>query len=39
MRELKIKQATIITYDEEETIETDEFSIQVIPIWQWLLKK
>jgi predicted AAA+ superfamily ATPase len=37
MRELKIKQATIITYDEEETIDTDDYSIQVIPVWQWLL--
>lgn len=37
MRELKIKQATLITYDEEETIDTDDYSIQIIPIWQWLL--
>jgi predicted AAA+ superfamily ATPase len=37
MRDLKIKQATLITYDEEETIATDDYSIQEIPIWQWLL--
>lgn len=39
MRELKIKQATIISYDEEATIETDNCSIQVIPVWQWILTR
>jgi predicted AAA+ superfamily ATPase len=28
---------TIITYDEEETIETDGSVIEVIPVWKWLL--
>ena len=39
MQELKIKQATIITYDEEETIEKNNYLIQVIPVWQWLLTR
>ncbi len=38
MGELQIEQATIITYDEEEIIEKDNYSIQVIPVWKWLLR-
>ena len=32
-----LKKACIITYDEEETIECDSLSIEVVPIWKWLL--
>lgn len=32
-----LKKACIITYDEEETIECDSLSIDVVPIWKWLL--
>ena len=30
-------QMFIITYDEEETITTDDCTINVLPIWKWLL--
>lgn len=32
-----IKRAMIITYDEEEMIVADGLSIEVVPIWKWLL--
>ena len=32
-----LKKACIITYDEEEMIECDSLSIDVVPIWKWLL--
>ena len=38
MKELNIKQAAIITYDEESRIETENRTIRVIPIWKWLLQ-
>ena len=34
---LKLDKALIVTYDEEETIETDGLTIEAIPIWKWLL--
>jgi predicted AAA+ superfamily ATPase len=37
MKELEIKNALIITYDEEKEIEVQEGIIKVIPAWQWLL--
>jgi predicted AAA+ superfamily ATPase len=33
----KLDRALIITYDEEETIEKDGLTIEVIPVWKWLL--
>ena len=32
-----IRKAFIITYDEEEIIEEDGVTIEVIPIWKWLI--
>ncbi|MBQ0080379.1 MAG: ATP-binding protein [Alistipes sp.] len=32
-----LDKAYIITYDEEETIETKGLTIEVLPIWKWLL--
>ena len=34
---LPIKKALIITYDEEETIESNGLEISVMPVWKWLL--
>lgn len=34
---LHLKDMLIITYDEKEEIETEEGTIHVIPVWQWLL--
>lgn len=31
-----LQKAMIITYDEEETIQEGELTIEVIPIWKWL---
>ena len=31
--------ALIITYDEEETIEKNGVTIEVTPVWKWLLKR
>lgn len=33
-----LKEACIITYDEEEQIECENLVIDVIPIWKWLLR-
>lgn len=33
-----LTKAFIITYDEEETIETSGLTIEVLPIWKWLLE-
>lgn len=32
-----LKKAYIITYDEEEQVEMSGFTIEVIPVWKWLL--
>ena len=37
MKELKITNSWIITYDESNEIIVDEGIIQVVPAWQWLL--
>lgn len=37
MKDLTIQEALIITYDEEEIIEDEEFLIKVIPARQWLI--
>lgn len=34
-----LKKACIITYEEEEQIECENFVIDVIPIWKWLLQE
>ncbi|MFN8254821.1 MAG: ATP-binding protein [Bacteroidales bacterium] len=37
MKELKLEQGIIISYDEESEIEFQGYKIQVIPAWKWLL--
>lgn len=37
MTEFKINTGTIITFDTEEVITVDEFKINVVPAWKWLL--
>lgn len=32
-----LKKAVIVTYDEEETVETGGLNIEVVPIWKWLI--
>ncbi len=32
-----LDKAIIITYDEEESIVTDELTISIVPVWKWLL--
>ena len=34
----KLRKAVIVTYDEEETIEKDGLTIEVVPVWKWLLQ-
>lgn len=36
---LDCKRLLIITYDEEEVIEQDEYKIEVLPVWKWLLNE
>ena len=36
-QQMKLDRMLIITKDEEETIMGNEFIIEVIPIWKWLL--
>jgi len=37
MTELGIKQGTILTYGQESTLKHKTHSIQVVPVWKWLL--
>lgn len=37
-KHLNAKKLTIITYNEEETITVNDITIEVIPLWKWLLK-
>lgn len=34
-----IEKALIVTYDDERTIEVDGVSIDIVPIWKWLLNR
>ncbi len=38
MTELGIKQGAILTYEQEATLKHKTHAIQVLPVWQWLLK-
>ena len=38
MKEMKIKESYIVTYNEEDVIETDAGVIHVVPAWSWLLE-
>lgn len=38
MGEFKLKKGAILTYDESETITVEGGKIEVVPVWQWLLK-
>ncbi len=37
MEYFKIKKGTIFTYNQEEKIKENKYSIQIIPLWKWLL--
>ena len=37
-RSFKLDQALIVTFDQEETYEKDGLSIDVVPVWKWLLR-
>jgi uncharacterized protein len=39
MKELNIQKSLIITYDDEEIIKKENYTISVLPIWKWLLQK
>ncbi|MFC1830355.1 ATP-binding protein, partial [Thermodesulfobacteriota bacterium] len=37
MQECGLRQATVITLNEEERLETESGRIQILPAWQWAL--
>lgn len=37
-RVFKLDRALIVTYDEERIIERDGLTIEVVPVWKWLLR-
>ena len=37
-RVFKLDKAVIVTYEDEETIEKEGLTIDVVPIWKWLLR-
>jgi len=39
MRYFRIKKGIIFTYNQEQEIKENKYKIQVIPVWQWLLRK
>jgi predicted AAA+ superfamily ATPase len=38
MREFKLKKGTILAYDESDSIDIEGKIIEIVPIWQWLLR-
>lgn len=38
-KELGISSLKVLTYDQEDHIQSDGFEIQVIPVWRWLLSR
>jgi predicted AAA+ superfamily ATPase len=38
MREFNLKKGTILTFDESESIAVGGVTIEVVPVWQWLLR-
>ena len=36
-RKIDVRQMMIITKDEEDVVEAEGFTIQVLPVWKWLL--
>ena len=38
-KSFKLNRAMIITFDQEETIEKDNLTIDVVPVWKWLLSR
>lgn len=38
MKEFKLRKGTILTYDEAESISVEGRKIEVVPVWQWLLR-
>jgi len=38
-KRLKIKEGTIFTYDEEDSIVAEGIHIKIIPVWKWLLSE
>lgn len=39
MAELKLKEATLITMDQKETIALDNQKINIVPAWRWMLER
>ena len=39
MKDFKLKQGFILTYDQEEEMKIENKKIKIIPVWKWLLKK
>ena len=37
MQEYHLKHGLIVTMDQNDTIYKDEYKIEVIPVWKWLL--
>ena len=38
MREFKLKEGIILTYEQEEEIKIDNKLIKILPVWKWLLE-
>jgi len=38
LKEFKLKKGVILTYEQEDEIKENGFTIQMIPLWKWLLK-
>lgn len=37
MYKYKLNSGIILTYDQEEEIQIDEYKVQIIPVWKWLI--
>ena len=38
LREFNLSKGIILTYDESDIIQAEEKKIDIIPVWQWLLR-
>jgi hypothetical protein len=39
MAEFRLKNGYILTYDENDTVDMKEGKIEILPVWQWLLRQ
>jgi hypothetical protein len=39
LTEFKLTEGKLLTYNQEDIIKTNDFTIKILPVWKWLLEK